>query len=43
MGLEDVTSLSSRAGFFPPHFLKIVLEERVIGTPHVLKLWLGVS
>ena len=28
---------------FPPHFLKIVVELKASGPPHVLELWLGVS
>ena len=27
---------------FIPHFLKIVVEVKASGPPHVLKLWLGV-
>ena len=28
---------------FPPHFLKIVVEVKASGLPHVSQLWLGVS
>ena len=28
---------------FPPHFLKIVVEVKASGPPHVLKLWLVIS
>ena len=27
---------------FPPHFLKIVVEVKALGPPHVLRMWLGV-
>ena len=42
MGFQDVTFLPSRANF-SPHFLKIVVEVKASGPPHVLALWLGVS
>ena len=28
---------------FPPCFIKIVVEVKTSGPPHVLRLWLGVS
>ena len=42
MGFHDVAFLQSRASF-PTHFLKIVVEVKASGPPHVLKLWLGVN
>ena len=42
MGFRDVAFMSSLASF-APYFLKIVLEEKALGQPHVLQLWLGVS
>ena len=42
MGIQDAAFLSSRASF-PPYFIKIVDELKVLGQPHILKLWLGVS
>ena len=40
MAIHDLSFLSPRAGF-PPHFLKIVVEVKASGPPHVLTLWLG--
>ena len=37
MCFMDVPSRAS----FPPHFYEIVVEVKVLGPPHVLKLWLG--
>ena len=42
MYFQKVAHLSPRASF-PPHFLKIVVEVKVSGSPHGLKLLLGVS
>ena len=42
MSFQDVAFLPSRASF-SPHFLKIVVEVKVSGPPHVLTLCLGVS
>ena len=42
MGFQDVAFLTSYASF-PPHLLKIVLEMKALGPPHVLELWLAVS
>ena len=42
MGLQDVVFLSS-CDSLPPHKKKIVVEVKASGTPHVLKLLLGVS
>ena len=39
MGFSDVEFLLSLASF-PPCFLKIVVELKALGPPHVLKLWL---
>ena len=41
MGFQNVAFLSSWASF-PPHFLRIVVEVKASGPPHVLTLWLGV-
>ena len=42
MGFRDLTFLPSRASFFA-HFLRIVVEVKSMGPPHVLKVCLGVS
>ena len=42
MGYKDEAFLPSRSGS-TPHLLKIVVEAKALGPPHVLKLWLGVS
>ena len=42
MCFHHVAFLSSRASF-SPHFLKIVVEVKAFGPPHVLTLWLAVS
>ena len=42
MGLQDEAFLPPSA-IFSPHFLKIVVEVKASGPPHVIKLWLGVS
>ena len=42
MGFRDVPFLPSRASS-PTHFSKIVIEVKASGSPHILKLWLGVS
>ena len=42
LDFHNMTILPSGASF-PPHILKIVAKGKVSGTPHVLKLWLGVS
>ena len=42
MCFQDVEFLSSQANF-PPYFLKIVVDVKALGLPHVLKLWLRVS
>ena len=41
-GLQDVAFLPPRY-CLPPHFLKIVVEVKASGQPHVMKVWLGVS
>ena len=42
MGFQDVAFLHSRASFSIT-FLKIVVEVKAPGPPHILQLWLGVS
>ena len=42
MGFQDVAFLPPLTSF-PPHFVKIVVEVKASGPPHVLRLWLGVS
>ena len=39
MSFRDVAFLPSRASF-TPYFLKIVVEVKTSGPPHVLDLWL---
>ena len=42
MGFWDVAFLPSQYSF-QPHFLKIVVEVKASGLPHILKLCLGVN
>ena len=41
MSFRDDVFLPSRASFFTPHFLKMMVEVKASGPPHVIKLWLG--
>ena len=43
MGFHNVAFLATPSHFFPPHFLKIVVDVKVSSPQHVLKLWLGVG
>ena len=43
LGFQGVAFQPSRASFFPPPFLKIVVEVKASGPRHVIQLWLGVS
>ena len=40
MSFQDVAFMPSRANFLQ-HFIKIVVEVKASGPPHVIKLWLG--
>ena len=40
MGCQDVAFCPPEL-VFPPHFLIIVIEVKVSGPLHVLRLWLG--
>ena len=42
IGFQDVAFLLSRASF-AAHFLELMVGVVTFGTPHVLKLWLGVG
>ena len=42
MGLQDV-AFCPTVLVFPPHFIKIMVEVKASGPPHLLKLWLGIS
>ena len=42
MGLQDVAFLPPEL-LLTPHLLKIVVEVKASGSPHVLRLWLTVS
>ena len=42
MGLQDVAFLPPEL-VFTPYLKNIVEEVKASGTPHVLKLWLGLS
>ena len=42
MGFQDVAFPPSKASF-PPHFIKIVVEVKASGQPHVIKLCLGLN
>ena len=42
MDFQDIALLPSRA-CFSPHYLKIAVEMKASGPPHVLKMWLVVS
>ena len=42
MGFQDAAFLPPELGF-SPHYLKIVVEVKASGPPHVLRMWLAVS
>ena len=42
MSLQDVVFQPPEL-VFPPHSLKIVVEVKVSGPPHVVKLWVGIG